>query len=298
MVRRNWRLLLVLAAFALTAASCYGGAKTSNTSKIHVVTSAELFADFINNVGGDRVQVSALVPAHADPHTYEPAPRKVEDVANADLVVINGVGLEETLMGLINNNMPKGVPVVVMSDGLPIIGGDSAEPAGNPHLWMNPQYAVHYVEQIRDGLVSVDPAGEATYTANAAAYISQLDALDNQIAREMASIPPDHRKLVTFHDSFPYFAQRYGLTIAGTVVESPGQEPSARQMARLEDKISSEGIRIVFKEPELNAQLLEMAAQDAGAKVTTLLNIAYIKGVQSYVQMMQFDSQQLVQGLS
>ncbi len=290
-----------LAALALTlsglATSCYGGAAANTSGKVRVVTSAELFADFIRNVGGDRVEVTALVPGHADPHTYEPVPRRVQDVANADLVVINGVGLEETLMGLINNNVRKGVPVVEMAAGLPLIGGDVNEPTGNPHLWMDPQYAMHYVEGIRDALIGVDPAGEAAYRANAGAYLQQLSALDGEIATAMASIPQDRRKLVTFHDSFPYFAQRYSLEVAGVVVEAPGREPSAREMARLEDKIRADDIRVVFKEPELNAQLLEMAAQDAGAKVMTLLNVAYADNVHSYIELIRFDAQQLVQGL-
>ena len=285
---------LILGASAL---SCYGGAAANGDGRVRVVTSAELFADFIRNVGGDRVKVTALVPGHADPHTYEPVPRRVQDVANADVVVINGVGLEETLLGLINNNVRKGVPVVEMASGLPVIGGDPNEPTGNPHFWMNPQFAVRYVECIRDALISVDPAGEATYRANAANYSKQLNDLDTEIAAAMESIPTDRRKLVTFHDSFPYFAQRYGLEIAGVVVESPTSEPSAREMARLVDKIRDDRIRVGFKEPELNAQLLEMVARDAGAKVMTLLNIAYAEGVRSYVELMHFDAQQLVEGL-
>jgi len=279
------------------AASCHGGAAANTSGKVRVVTSAELFADFIRNVGGDRVEVTALVPGHADPHTYEPVPRRVQDVVDADLVIVNGVGLEETLMGLINNNVRRDAPVVEMAAGLPLIGGDADEPEGNPHLWMDPQYAMQYVERIRDALVQVDPAGEAEYRANAGVYLQQLSALDGEIASAMASIPQDRRKLVTFHDSFPYFAQRYGLQVVGTVVEAPGREPSAREMARLEDKIRADDIRVVFKEPELNAQLLEMAAQDAGAKVMTLLNVAYADNVHSYIDLMRFDAQQLVQGL-
>ena len=293
-------LVLLLAAAlglaAVTSVSCYGAAAKSD-GKVHVVTSAELFADFVRNVGGDRVQVKALVPGHADPHTYEPVPKSVKDVANADVIVINGVGLEETLMGLINNNVRQGVPVVEMASGLPVIGGDAQEPKGNPHLWMNPQYAMHYVEQIRDALIGVDPAGEATYRANADSYLQQLVALDSETTSKIRSVPQDRRKLVTFHDSFPYFAERYGLEIAGTVVESPGAEPSAQQMARLEDRIRADNIRVVFKEPELNAQLLEMAAQDAGARVMTLLNIAYSGDVHSYLELMRCDAQQIVEGL-
>lgn len=294
--------LLTLAALALVmnalSTSCSGDAVADSDGKVRVVTSAELFADLIRNVGGDRVKVTALVPGHADPHTYEPVPRRVRDVAEADLIMINGVGLEETLTGLIDNNAGKGVPVVEMAAGLPLIGGDPGEPDGNPHLWMNPQYAMRYVEQIRDALIRVDPAGEGVYRANAAAYIQQLRALDDEIASAVAAIPQDRRKLVTFHDSFPYFAQRYGLEVVGVVVEAPGREPSARDMARLVDRIRDDDIRVVFKEPELNAGLLEMAARDAGARVMTLLNIAYTDDVHSYVELMRFDAQQLVEGLA
>jgi manganese/iron transport system substrate-binding protein len=295
------RLSLALAGLAIVtgglSASCYGGAAANTGGKVRVVTSADLFTDFIQNVGGERAQVKALVPSHADPHTYEPVPRSVQSVTDADLVIINGVGLEETLLNLINNNVRKGVPVVEMAAGLLVIGGDANEPAGNPHLWLDPQYAVHYVERIRDALVQVDPAGEATYRANATTYIQQLNALDTEIASTLASIPQDRRKLVTFHDSFPYFAQRYGFQVVGVVVEAPGREPSARDMARLEDRIRADKIRVVFKEPQLNAQLLEIAAQDAGAKVMTLLSIAYADNVHSYIEMMRFDARQLAKGL-
>jgi ABC-type Zn uptake system ZnuABC Zn-binding protein ZnuA len=294
---RYFSLVGLALALSGLATSCYGGAAANTSGKVRVVTSAELFADFIRNVGGDRVEVTALVPGHADPHTYEPVPRRVQDVVNADLVMVNGVGLEETLMGLINNNVRKDVPVIEMAAGLPLIGGDANEPTGNPHLWMDPQLTMRYVERIRDALVQVDPAGEATYRANAGAYLQQLSALDSDIASAMASIPQDRRKLVTFHDSFPYFAQRYGLEVAGVVVEAPGREPSAREMARLEDRIRADNIRVVFKEPELNARLLEMAAQDAGAEVMTLLNVAYTDNVHSYIDLMRFDAQQLVEGL-
>ena len=290
---------LALLALGGPAVACGGsGNETAAGGGVRVVTSLEIFADFIRHVGGDRVQVTALVPGHADPHTYEPAPAKVKDVTKADLVVINGLGLEETLHDLIYNNVGSGVPIVEMADGLPVLAGNPSEgETGNPHLWLNVQYAMRYVEKIRDGLIEVDPEGADAYRANAAAYLEELDALDKEVAAAIESIPPERRKLVTFHDAYPYFAERYGLEVVGVVVESPGREPSARELARLTDRIRSEKVTVVFKEPEFDAKMLETAAEDAGVKVRTLLSGAYVDGVHSYVELIRFNVMQLTEGL-
>ncbi len=194
------RSLLIALAIAGLAVACGGsGSPKAAGGQVRVVTSLALFADFIQHVGGDRVQVTALVPADADPHTYEPAPAKVKDVTKADLVVINGLGLEQTLHDLIYNNVRGGVPIVQMSDGLPILAGNPQEgETGNPHLWLNVQYAMRYVESIRDGLIAADSEGADAYRANAAAYLEELDALDKEVAAAIETIPPERRKLVTF----------------------------------------------------------------------------------------------------
>jgi ABC-type Zn uptake system ZnuABC Zn-binding protein ZnuA len=292
-------LALLALAVGGPAVACGGsGNETAAGGGVRVVTSLEIFADFIRHVGGDRVQVTALVPGHADPHTYEPAPAKVKDVTKADLVVINGLGLEETLHDLIYNNVGSGVPIVEMADGLPVLAGNPSEgETGNPHLWLNVQYAMRYVEKIRDGLIAVDPEGADAYRSTATAYLDELDTLDKEAVAAIQSIPPERRKLVTFHDAYPYFAERYGLEVVGVVVESPGREPSARELARLTDRIRSEKVTVVFKEPEFDAKMLETAAEDAGVKVRTLLSGAYVDGVHSYVELIRFNVVQLTEGL-
>jgi len=289
--------LLTLAAAGL-AVSC-GGSKGdgSATGNIRVVTSLELFADFIQHIGGDRIQITALVPASADPHTYEPAPSQVAKVTKADLVVINGLGLEQTLHDLIYNNIGDNVPVVEMSDGLSALAGNPQEGTGNPHMWLNARYAMHYVESIRDGLIAADPEGTEIYRANAEAYLSELDALDKEIAASIDTISPEHRKLVTFHDAYPYLAERYGLEIVGVVVESEGREPSAKDLANLSDEIRAQNVSTLFAEPEFNPQLLETVADEAGVEVKMLLSDAYTKDVHSYVELMRFNARQLVEGL-
>jgi ABC-type Zn uptake system ZnuABC Zn-binding protein ZnuA len=299
--RSRFALFLILAGLLLAAAglavACGGkGEQTSPKSGPKVVTSIELFADLIRQVAGERAQVTALVPAGADPHTYEPVPSKVVAISEADLVLINGLGLEETLLNVIKNNVRGGASVIEMSAGLPVLEAGS-QGTGNPHLWLNVRNAMHYVEVARDALIQVDPAGEAEYGANAQAYLAQLENLDSQVQQSIASIPAERRKLVTSHDAFPYLAQRYGLVLVGTVVGSPGQEPSAAKVADLTKKIEAEQVPAVFKEPQVSAQVLELAAKDAGVEVCTLYSDALQNGVDTYVKLMQFDASELVRCL-
>jgi ABC-type Zn uptake system ZnuABC Zn-binding protein ZnuA len=261
-----------------------------------VVTSIELFADLIRQVGGERAQVTALVPASADPHTYEPVPSKVVDISKADLVLINGLGFEETLLNVIENNVKSGVPIVEMSAGLPVLeAGDQG--TGNPHLWLNVRNGMHYVEAARDALIQVDPAGEAEYGANAQKYLAELEDLDSQVESSIASIPAERRKLIVYHDAFPYLAERYGLKVVAAVVRSPGQEPSAAKVADLTKQIEAENVPAVFKEPQVSARVLELAAKDADVEVCTLYSDAFGDGVDSYVKLMQFDTSELVRCL-
>ncbi len=296
--RRVAPTLVVAVALGLLVASCGGTTSQSASGQIRVVTSLNLFADLIQNVGGDKVQVTALVPADADPHTYEPVPSQVKAVAQADLVVINGLNLEQTLHDLIYNNVRSGVQVVEMSKGLPTLAGNAAEgEASNPHLWLNVQNAERYVESIRDALIAADPQDTDAFRANASAYLSQLDTLDKEFAAAIQSIPPDNRKLVTFHDAYPYLADRYGLTLVGFVVQSEGKEASAQDIANLIDQIRAQHVPTVFAEPEFNPQLLDTVASEAHVQVKQLLSDAYSGKVHSYVELMRFDEQNLVEGL-
>ena len=277
---------VVLAAVALLAIACSSGSDA--TGRLRVVTSLELLADMARQVGGDRVDVNAILPSGADPHTFEAAPGRVADIARADLLFVNGLGLEGNLLDVIDQN--AGGPVVRLADGLDTIDG-------NPHLWLDATLAAGYVESIRDALIEQDPTGSDAYTANAGAYLDELAALDVEIAEEIDAIPPDSRRLVTFHDAYPYLARRYGLEIVGFVVPSPGQEPNPGDVADLVDAIREQEVRAVFKEPQFNASVLEFAADEADVRVLDLLSDAYTDGVGSYVELMRFNAHQLRKGL-
>ena len=287
---------LILAAAGLAAACGGKGEERLPKAGTKVVTSIELFADLIRPVAGERAEVIALVPAGAEPHTYEPVPSKVVDISEADLVLLNGLGFEETLIHVIKNNVRSGVPIIEMSAGLPVLDAGNQE-TGNPHLWLNVRHAMHYVEVARDALIRVDPEGEAEYRANAQEYLAELEDLDRQVEESIASIPAERRKLVTFHDAFPYLAERYGLEVVGMVVRSPGREPSAGEVADLARTIRAENVPAVFKEPQFSARVLELAAEDAGVQVCTLYSDAFQDDVDSYVKLMRHNASELVRCL-
>ena len=274
---------------ALLGGACGGGnGDEPPAAQLRAVASLEIFADFVRQAGGDRVAVVTLLPSGADPHTYELPARRVADLTRADLIFINGLGLEEGIGDVIANN--AGGPVLELAEGLETIGG-------NPHLWLNARLAARYVERIRDALIEQDPEGRDTYEANTAAYLRELDELDREMEAGVESIPAENRALVTFHDAFPYLAARYGLGIVAVVVTSPGQEPSVRDVAELVEILQSQGVPAVFKEPQFNAAVLELAAGDAGVRVLDLLSDAYTDGVGSYIDLMRFNLRQLQEGL-
>lgn len=304
-----------VAVFALALVACGRGddssALESGGGPVRVATTLSVFADFVRQVGGERVTAVTLVPAGADPHTYQPAPRDVQRLTTVRAVFVNGAGLEEVLQGILEHNVPKDARVVVLSEGLTPItyeprpagpgdggAGHGPEEGVNPHFWLNVQNAKRYVERIRDTLIAVDPEGRAAYTANAERYLAELDALDAEIRAKIATIPTERRKLVTFHDAFPYFARAYGLELVGYVLRAPGREPSAQEIKELSELLRREQVKTVFKEPQLNAKVLERAAADAGVRVDVLYSDALTKDVPTYVAMMRRNADNIVRGLS
>ena len=287
------RVGLLLAAFAVLflalAAGC-GEEGGKADDRIRVVTTLSIFADFARNVGGDRGDVAALLPPGADAHTFELGAADLAKVTEADVVFVNGLGLEEAMLDAVEANLPGGAPLIVLSEGLTSLDG-------NPHLWLDVTYAKRYVERIRDALSSVDAEGADGYAANAEKYLSELSRLDIEIRSGIESIPAERRRLVTFHDVFPYFARRYGLEVVAYVVRSPGREPSASEVADLTRKIRAEDVPTVYKEPQFSARILELTARDAGVQVRELYTDSLSGEVDTYVEMMRYDLKQLQEGL-
>ncbi|MGA2974584.1 MAG: metal ABC transporter substrate-binding protein [Spirochaetia bacterium] len=305
------RFLGALLATAVALAAC---SRQQPAQKAPVIAVESFLADFVGQVAGDRLAVRSLVPPGVDPHGYEPTPQDVAAVATARAIVENGAGLESFMAKLLAN-AGTGRPVIVASAGLvsrtgregevleggAIATGPSTDP--DPHFWLDPTKVEIYVQNIRDGLIRIDPAGEPVYRANADAYNAKLRELDAWIAEQVAVLPVSERKLVTNHESFGYFADRYGFRIIGTVIPSVSTEasPTARQLARLVDGLKAAGARAVFLETGASPQLANQVAQEAGIPVVTELYTHSLSDASgpaaTYIAMMQYDVKTIIDSL-
>jgi ABC-type Zn uptake system ZnuABC Zn-binding protein ZnuA len=236
------------------------------------VATTTVFADLVANVGGSHVHAVSLVPAGGDVHTFEPKPADVRTLAGAKLAVMNGLGLDDWLESTItsaNATLPL-VKLAVDLPGVQLLPGE--EPGTqNPHLWMSVKYAELYVGRIAEALKQVDPQHASDYTASATAYTASLEELDGWVRQQIATVPPANRKLVTFHDAFPYFAREYGIEVVGVAVNAPGQDPSAAEIARLIQAIRAAGVKAIFSENQFPTKLVDQIAAESGAKVVANL---------------------------
>lgn len=284
-------------------------------SPLKVLAVESFLADLAQNIAGDRLKIDTLIPVGLDPHAFEPTPQDVVRIANSQVLIVNGNGLEEWLDKTLNNAggrrqvieasaglKPRQPQPGEVADEAPAAGGAQGQP-GDPHFWFDPNLAIHYVENIRDGLSQADPAGKAEYERNAAAYIEKLKALDSWIAGQVAQIPPERRLMVTNHESFGYFADRYGLRIVGTVLPSTSSlaSPSAAQMAALTEAIRASQAPAIFIETGANPELADQIAQETGVKVIGDLythSLSQPGGpAATYLDMMRYNTEKIVAAL-
>ncbi len=274
-------LLVAITATALTA--CTGSQPTpAADGKLKVVATTTLVGDVVAAIGGDNIDVAVLLPPGAEPHSFQPTPKDVAALSKAGLVFVNGLNLEEVLMPTLANALDKG-KIVAVSDGVQTIefageGADShegetegehAHGGVDPHTWTDPNNVMVWADNISRALGQADPAHVAAYAANAAAYKKQLVDIDQWVKEQVAQVPEANRKLVTDHAVFGYFAKRYGFEQVGAVI--PGfsalAEPSAQEMAALEDTIHSLGVKAVFTGNTVNPALSQRVADDTGVKL-------------------------------
>ncbi len=275
-------------------------APTPGPGAIDVVTTTTVFADLVQNVGGAHVNAISLVPAGRDVHTFEPRPQDVRTVSGAKLVVMNGLGLDDWLEGTITSANST-APLVKLGADQPTVQLLPGEDPGtqNPHLWMDVKDAELYVDRILTALQQVDPADAADYAANAVAYHAVLETLDGWVRQEIGTIPPANRRLVTFHDAFPYFAREYGIQIVGVAVTAPGQDPSAADIAQLIRAIRAASVKAIFSENQFPTKLVDTLAEETGAVVVSDLYDDSVGDppVTSYDAVIRWDVTQLVGAL-
>jgi ABC-type Zn uptake system ZnuABC Zn-binding protein ZnuA len=297
---RRW-ILLALLPLLLAACGASAPAAAPAAHTIRAATTMSVLADMIRRVGGERVQVTNIIPVGAGPEDYQPSPDDARALAEADIVFYNGHGLEEWLADLLHNAARPGQPQVAVSEGLPALGANDEFREGNPHFWMSAALGARYLEKIRDGLIGIDPDGRATYTANAAAYSKELLALNEELKQQAAALPPESRKIVTNHDALPYFAQEYGFTIVGNLLGSAESEPSAGDLVALVQQIKAQNVKAVFSESQFSPQLTATIAREAGVKVVANLYTDTLgeagSGVASYADMLRYDMRTIVDAL-
>ena len=289
--------LVVIA--ALLGSSCsLGESSPAVDARLRIVATTTVFADIVRNVAGDRAIVISIIPAGAGPEDYEPKPDDATKLADADLIVSNGVGLDDFLDQLIDAAGEAAAARLVLGDGIPTISVDG-EP--NPHFWLDPNLvATHYVPAISAALARVDPAGADMFASNATAYVAKVEAVDAANKANIDTIPVANRKLVTFHDAFPYFAAHYGFQVVGVILANVGQEPTAADLAALVETVRAAHVKAVFSEAQFSPELAHTLADEAG--ITTVVTTLYNDTVgppptDTYLRMMEWNVNEIVQAL-
>jgi zinc/manganese transport system substrate-binding protein len=301
--RRN--VLGLLAAAALGALPMKVMAQDRPAEKPKVVATFSILGDLVKNVGGDRIEVSTLVGPDGDAHVYSPTPTDGRRIADAALVVANGLKLEGWMGRLIKSSGTKARVVEAAKGVQPIKAeehGDHGHADVDPHAWQSVTTVKIYVANIRDGLIAADPAGKAAYEANAAAYLARLDALDAEIKAAVEAVPKDRRKIITSHDAFGYFQKAYGIAFIAPQGVSTEAEASAKDVGRIIQQIRRDRIPAVFLENVSDPRLAERIAKESGARIGGRLYSDALSGPDgpagTYIDMMRHNIRTLGAALS
>ena len=279
-MRLRFLPVLLVAALAVFLIACGDDDDDSDVTgatgaddRLNVVSSVSPITSLAENIGGTKIRLEGIVPEGTNSHTFEPPVSVVRTLTEADIIIINGLQLEEPLLDLAEANKKADAIILQLGD-LTIDPGqykydfsfpeDEGKP--NPHLWPEPFLALAYAEHIKDALVEADPDNADYYEANYSALEARIDTLDEALQATVATIPEENRKLLTYHDSWAYFAERYGMTVIGAVQPSDFSEPSAREVGGLIDQIRAEQVPAVFGSEVFPSPVLQQIASEGGAE--------------------------------
>lgn len=302
---RKRRLTFLLAVVVVSAllASCGGSGRVTSAdpSLLQVVTTVSPITNIVQNIGGERIALTGIVPEGTNSHTFEPAPSDAQVVAEADIVFLNGLHLEEPTRELTDANVRDGVPIVALGDRT--IGPDDyifdfsfPEAAGdpNPHLWTDPLYALRYAEIVAEELSALAPDDAGFFERNLEEFRSRIEELDRLVREVTATVPEENRVLLTYHDSFPYFAREYGWNVIGAVQPSDFAEPTPREVAALIDQVRALDVPAIFGSEVFSSPVLQQIADETGARYVDDLRDDDLPGEtgeenHSYLALMIFD---------
>ncbi len=303
---RHRRVLAVLVlAGAVSLAACAGDSE-GDDGRLSIVATTSVIGEFAARVAGDDASVTSLVPRGVDPHSFELSPRDARRIVGADLVLVNGYGLEGGLIEVVTENMSGEARLILVTAGLTPLGGGAAatvtdgaaELEGDPHFWLSVPNAIAYVERIAEEIALADPEHATGYRDRAAAYVRELRAVDAEVRAILDEVPAERRRLVVFHDAFGYLARDLGFEVTEALLPvSASAEVSAARVAEVIEAIDREGIRAVYREPQFGSTLLEVIAAESGASVLTLRSIPDDE-VTTYVELVRTNALALAEGLS
>jgi zinc/manganese transport system substrate-binding protein len=292
-----------------TAALVAAGGIAHAAEPMPVVASFSILADFVREVGGDRVRIDTLVGPDQDAHDFQPRPDDARRIAAARVVVLNGLGFEGWMARLLRAANFRGTQVVA-SQGIRTLRMDRRDSHGhahahdevNPHVWQDPKRAQVMVRRIAAGLAAADPDGKAAYDANAARYAGEIEALHAWVEAQFADIPRERRRIVTSHDAFAYYGARYGVDFLAAQGVTTRGEPSAQHIARLVQQIRRERITGIFIEGTANPRILEQVAAESGARVGGTLYSDALSGpdgpVPSYLAMIRHNTARIAEAIA
>jgi ABC-type Zn uptake system ZnuABC Zn-binding protein ZnuA len=292
--------ILIFLPLLILVASC-SSVDQPDSAKLNVVASSQIIGDVVLAISGDLVEVTFIIPPGTDPHAYEPSPQDAISFAEANIIFINGFGLEEALQPLLAEHGDK---VIDISEGIqPLTLHEEGESGPDPHVWMDPLNVKIWVDNITETLGAADTTNASTYSANAETYKAEIDELDDWALEQIDRIPQEDRVLVTDHESFSYFASHYGFEIIGTVIPSYStlSEPSAGELAQLESSIQEFGVKAIFVGVSLNPSLAQQVAEDTGIQLVPIYteSLSDSNGpAANFLEMIRYDVEAIVAALS
>jgi ABC-type Zn uptake system ZnuABC Zn-binding protein ZnuA len=272
---RLWAVLVV----ALVIGACGGDSENTSQNadredtRLKVVTTVSPITSIVENIGGPRISLEGVVPEGVNSHTFEPTPSMAKLMAGADLIIINGLFLEEPTLALAESNKKDDVVILALGDRS--VTPDEwqfdftfPESAGhpNPHLWPDPNLGLRYAELVQARLAALDPDNAAYYAGNLEIFRGKVEKMDQAIRAAVATVPEENRKLLTYHDSWAYFAKQYGMEVIGAVQPSNFSQPSVREVAELIDQVKELGLPAVFGSEVFSSDVLEAIASEADAQ--------------------------------
>jgi ABC-type Zn uptake system ZnuABC Zn-binding protein ZnuA len=317
----------ILIIVSLLLSACGGSTPTPSSDRLQVVASTNIVGDVVARVGGDLIDLTVLFPVGADPHIFEPHPQDVATISEADVVVIHGMHLEETLESTLDSNVngtlihvAEGIEVLEFAahehegeehegeeehahEGEEHEGEEEHEHEdGDPHTWTDPNNVIIWVGNIAAALSEVDSVNAATYQENAEAYIAELRELDTWIRTQVETVPSEQRELVTDHASFGYFADEYGFEQVGLVIAatSTNAAPSAKELVELTDAIKEHGVPAIFVGTTVNPALAEQVAEDTGVQIVYVYTGSLSEPggeAESYLEFMRHNVNAIVEAL-